>query len=317
MQSKLHFRRKSLPAKLHHHVARVPLGTTMQKTFGREGLCVGTLVGFDDVEDLYKIQYDGGDVEELAWVDFAKLLRVSGDTITVPGAVEPLCVEAPTQISQAAALTLQRSLLTKEVKGVALGKCSTMSRGRVPNKRVNVSHGSTSESDSMFFGGTKISAHTSRRMENIHVAPVRKSPREHPMTNALGDIATQYAQCGSSDGEGAMHAHAKGNKVDTTSDSLSDSDADYTDRNDHDDEDSCSTSDSEPQVLVSETAKGKQATNQKVNMNLHTFIAMESMYFLIFSNFVIQCNSHPIQNRFSLNRINLNRINFVFESDQV
>jgi hypothetical protein len=257
----------------------------MQKTFGREGLCVGTLVGFDEVEDLYKIKYDGGDVEELAWVDFAKLLRVSGDTITAPGAVEPLCEEASTKMSQAAALALQRRLLTKEVKGVALGQSSTTSLGPVRNKRVNVSHGSTSESDSMFFGGTKISAHTSRRMDTIHpvaVAPVRKSPREHPLTNALGDIARQYATYDSSD------------KVDGTFDS-SDSDADYTDRNDHDDVDSCSTSDSEPQVLVSETLKDKQATNQKVNMNVFSFIAMESKYFLIFPNFVIQCNSHPIQ----------------------
>jgi hypothetical protein len=87
LQSKLHLR---FPSNSHQHVARVPLGTTFQKKFGRDGNVVGTLVSFDAVQDLYLIRYDSDDVEELSWADFAKLLRVSGDTVTAPGAVPPL-----------------------------------------------------------------------------------------------------------------------------------------------------------------------------------------------------------------------------------
>ena len=67
MQRKLHLR---LPSNSLRHVARVTLGTTIQKKFGREGTLVGTLVSFDEVQDLYRIRYDGDDVEELSWVDF-------------------------------------------------------------------------------------------------------------------------------------------------------------------------------------------------------------------------------------------------------
>ena len=65
MQSKLHLR---FPSNSHQHVARVPLGTTFQKKFGRDGTFVGTLVSFDEVQDLYLIRYDSDDVEELTCV---------------------------------------------------------------------------------------------------------------------------------------------------------------------------------------------------------------------------------------------------------
>jgi len=91
LQRKLHLR---LPSNSLRHVARVPLGTTIQKKFGREGTLVGTLVSFDEVQDLYRIRYDGDDVEELSWVDFAKLLRVAiARTICFPrntGSTHPI-----------------------------------------------------------------------------------------------------------------------------------------------------------------------------------------------------------------------------------
>jgi hypothetical protein len=238
-------------------------------------MCVGTLVGFDDVEDLYNIRYDGGDEEELSWIDFAKLLRFSGDTITAVGAVQPLRVEAATKMSQAAALQLQRNLLRKEDH---YSSCATQ-RPTIDGgagEEVATGQASTSGSDSMICGGTKISAHTSRRMENAHrvevahvtAAPVRKSPRDHVSRKALGDIAAQYAHYGSSDCESAMHTQAMGKKVNAgsiaTSDSLSDSDAEYNFPHDHEEQDSCSTSDSDNQVTVSQTAKDKQPIPPKV-----------------------------------------------------
>ncbi len=62
MQSKLHLR---LPGQSKLHIPRVPMGTTFQNKFGREGTFVGTLTAFDPVEDLYEIVYDDADVEEL------------------------------------------------------------------------------------------------------------------------------------------------------------------------------------------------------------------------------------------------------------
>ena len=110
VQTKLHLR---LPSQSHQHVARVPLGTTFQKFCDGEGTLVGTLIAFNPVQDLYEIRYNDDDVEELTWVDLNKLLRVTGDTVTAPRAVAPLCQEAPTTMTQAAALQLQQNLLAK------------------------------------------------------------------------------------------------------------------------------------------------------------------------------------------------------------
>jgi hypothetical protein len=66
---------------------------------------VGTLVGYDAIEDLYRIKYEeDDDVEELTWTDLNRLLRTSGDSITAPDAIHPAFVESPTSMSPTAAL---------------------------------------------------------------------------------------------------------------------------------------------------------------------------------------------------------------------
>ena len=89
LQTKLHLRLSGQGTK--HH-ARVRIGTTFQKKFGREGTFVGTLVGYDAIEDLYRIQYEDEDVEELSWTDLNGLLRTSGDSITAPDASPTLYI---------------------------------------------------------------------------------------------------------------------------------------------------------------------------------------------------------------------------------
>ncbi len=103
-----------MPGETPKHIARVPLGTTFQKKFGREGTFVGTLFDFDPVEDNYKIKYEYDDVEELTWLDLHKLLRTSGDSITALTAVPPLVVEKPTPMSYNAALDSQKKVMSSE-----------------------------------------------------------------------------------------------------------------------------------------------------------------------------------------------------------
>ena len=100
------------------HHARVRIGTTFQKKFGREGTFVGTLVGYDAIEDLYRIQYEDEDVEELSWTDLNGLLRTSGDSITAPDASPPAFVESPTRMSATAALASQRKIMSSRVYGI-------------------------------------------------------------------------------------------------------------------------------------------------------------------------------------------------------
>ena len=78
------------------HLRRVPVGTTFQKSFHGCGTFVGTVTSHDDVEDLYLATYEDGDTEEFAWVELAKLLKKSGDTVTAPLAVPPLATEVAT-----------------------------------------------------------------------------------------------------------------------------------------------------------------------------------------------------------------------------
>jgi hypothetical protein len=254
LQSKLHLR---LPSNSLRHVARVPLGTTIQKKFGREGTFVGMLVSFDEVQDLYQIRYDGDDVEELSWVDFAKLLRVSGDTVTAPGVVPPLCVEAPSKMSHATTLQLQRNLLTKEShrprsatqlprtevavrEDLQILESSTASAAGTARKRQKLSKSSTSGSDTMICSVTKISAHNKHRTKNTFQleepqatsAPIRKSPRVHVPQNVLADIAAQFAVYGSSDAESDINgspASRKQARADSigSSDSSTDSDTEF------------------------------------------------------------------------------------------
>ncbi len=80
------------------------LGTTFQKKIGRDGTFVGTLVGYDATEDLYKIKYEDDDVEELTWTDLNRLLHTSGDSITAPDAIPPPFVESPTSMSPTTAV---------------------------------------------------------------------------------------------------------------------------------------------------------------------------------------------------------------------
>jgi hypothetical protein len=97
LQTKLHLRVSGQGPK--HH-ARVRIGITFQKKFGREGTFVGTLVGYDAIEDLYSIQYEDEDVEELTWTDLNRLLRTSGDSITAPGGSPPrVCGVTNTHVS--------------------------------------------------------------------------------------------------------------------------------------------------------------------------------------------------------------------------
>jgi len=292
LQRKLHLR---LPSNSLRHVARVPLGTTIQKKFGREGTLVGTLVSFDEVQDLYRIRYDGDDVEELSWVDFAKLLRVSGDTVTAPGAVTPLCVEAPTKMSHATALQLQRNLLTKEAhkprsatqrprtevpgrEDLQIRESSAALAAGSARKRQKLNKSSTSESDTMICGGTKISAHNTRRSENTlqleepqaTSAPIRKSPRVHVPKIVLTDIAAQFAVYGSSDAESDLNgspASRREARADSigSSDSSTDSDTDFIGSTEQVELDASSNSafdDSDSQI-----SKRKPPQNPKVNLH--------------------------------------------------
>jgi hypothetical protein len=193
LQSKLHL---LLFTKSSQHVARVPVGTTFQKRFGREETFVGTLIAFDPIEDLYEIRYDDDDdVEELKWVDFNKQLRVSGDTVTVPGALPPLCIEAPTKMSQAAVLQLQRNLHAKVgqtssstvEEDYSISQSTTVSARAPARSSEQLGQSSTSESDTMVCGGTKITAHITRRTGKLvglevplqDTPPIRKSGKTH------------------------------------------------------------------------------------------------------------------------------------------
>ncbi len=284
MQSKLHLR---FPSNSHQHVARVPLGTTFQKKFGRDGNVVGTLVSFDAVQDLYLIRYDSDDVEELSWADIAKLLRVSGDTVTSPGAVPPLCVEAPTKMSHATALQLQRNLLTKEVpvgQVLPMRESATASSAGTARKRQKISQSSTSGSDTMLCSGTKSSAHHTRRTQSptntslleepqATSAPIRKSPRVHVPRKSLEAIAAQFAAYESSDSESeidvtpAMGKQARGYSI-GSSDSTKDYDTEFTLSTEQEERDAASSSDFDHRDFVNgQISKGKKPCNQKVNLH--------------------------------------------------
>ena len=275
MQRKLHLR---FPSNSHQHVARVPLGTTFQKKFGRDGNVVGTLVSFDAVQDLYLIRYDSDDVEELSWADFAKLLRVSGDTVTAPGAVPPLCVEAPTKMSHATALQLQRNLLTKEVpvgQVLPMRESATASSAGTARKRQKISQSSTSGSDTMLCSGTKISAHHTRRTQSPTntSAPIRKSPRVHVPRKSLEAIAAQFAAYASSDSESeidvtpARGKQARGYSI-GSSDSTKDYDTEFTLSTEQEERDAASSSDSDHRDFVNgQISKEKKPCNQKVNLH--------------------------------------------------
>ena len=97
------------------------MGTTFQKKFGREGTFVGTLIGYDSIEDLYKIQYEDKNEEEMTWPDLNKLLRTSGDSITAPHACPPAFEEQPIRMSPAAALASQRNIMSSRVYGLQVG----------------------------------------------------------------------------------------------------------------------------------------------------------------------------------------------------
>jgi hypothetical protein len=203
VQRKLYLR---LPSESNHHVSRVALGTTFQKRCGRAGTFVGTLMAHDPVQDLYEIRYNDDDVEELTWVDLEKLLRVSGDTVTAHGAVPPLCQEASTKMPLAAALQLQKNLLAKvgyashSFEKYPIVESTTATAAAQALKSVQL-RPSTSESDSTVCGSTTITAHKTCPTANPDVveeplkdvAPIRKSPRVPVPSEAMLNIASQFA----------------------------------------------------------------------------------------------------------------------------
>ncbi len=136
---------------------------------------MGTLIGFDGVEDLYKIRYEGNDVEELAWADLNRLLRASGDSITAPNATPPLFMEASTPMSAADAMEYQRKSRSSPVFGLVSGYAgaTTVALGfnhqnnPPPSKTMRGKAGSTgfsseSQSDSDYVMGQKITATNER-----------------------------------------------------------------------------------------------------------------------------------------------------------
>jgi hypothetical protein len=216
---------------------------------------VGTLIAFDPIQDLYEILYNDDDVEELTWVELDKLLRVSGDTVTAPGAVPPLCQEAPTTMTQAAALQLQKNLLAKD------GHTSSSTAAAQAQKSVQLRL-STSESDSTVCGGTRITAHNTRRTANpvglqlplMDVAPIRKSPRKHVACEAMLNIASQFA---SSESDEEFRPSQEG-----TEELLS----------------SSSSDDEEHQAVVPWNDKAKKQRLQQVLTSLHNRLNIQFLH---------------------------------------
>jgi hypothetical protein len=288
MQRKLHLR---LPSESHQHVSRVPLGTTFQKFCGREGTFVGTLIAFNPVQDLYEISYNNDDVEELTWVDLNKLLRVTGDTVTAPRAVPPLCQEATTSMTQAAALQLQQNLLAKgghnssSTVEYTFVESTTATAAAQGLKSVQVRPSSASASDSTVCGGTLITAHNARRtampvglaVPLMHVPPTRKSPRIQVPSAAMLDIALQFASS-----ESESNAHGKG-MSDTTEDSAcsensSDSDQEFVPSKETEQLLSSSSSDDDDPAVVLLNDKAKRKRLQQVTTLLPNRLSIDSRH---------------------------------------
>ena len=288
VQTKLHLR---LPSQSHQHVARVPLGTTFQKFCDGEGTLVGTLIAFNPVQDLYEIRYNDDDVEELTWVDLNKLLRVTGDTVTAPRAVPPLCQEAPTTMTQAAALQLQQNLLAKgghnssSTVEYAIVESTMATVAAQGLKSVQVRPSSAAAFDSTVCGGTLITAHSARRtampvelaVPEIHVPLTRKSPRNHVPSAAMLNIALQFASS-----ESESNAHVKG-MIDETEDSASiesssESGEEFIASKDTDELLSSSSSDDDDPAVVVPNDKAKKKRLQQVTTLLPNILYIESRH---------------------------------------
>ena len=176
---------------------------------------MGTLVGYDATEDLYKIQYEDDDVEELTWTDLNRLLRTSGDSITAPDARPPTYVESPTSMSPTTAVASLQKIRAVGVYGLLSGH---QSRNKVWDQRETHGEGRPACSDTDTIMGLTITANQARSPTIQALSPAgsttssrisprqflsspsilglsparsttsnRKSPRQHP-TRRPGDV---------------------------------------------------------------------------------------------------------------------------------
>ena len=143
---------------------------------------MGTLVGYDAIEDLYRIKYEDDDVEELTWTDLNRLLRTSGDSITAPDAIPPPFVESPTSMSPTTAVSSLKKIRALGVYGLLSGHQSS----NVWDQRDTNGDGRPAYSETDTIMGLSITGNEARSPSIQAFSPARssassrKSPRQHP-----------------------------------------------------------------------------------------------------------------------------------------